>query len=296
MINSYKNYCGMRVRCFLLVCVLFAGICLKAPVCSAAKSKDPVELTQDTLKDVIMLVPETTFLVDLNGDGKKDKVLFKSTTDEDAFTADFKLYINGKLCLHKAQDNSFGFNVQLCNLDTSDNSLDLYIEARQDSDGVAYSSFATYDGKAVVENEFNPDMVSKYFSTFRYSLGEVKGDKTIQFIADTPIYTETIGCYYCNLEFQINDNNITAVPTSSFEFGQYTKDYKYKTSKSFKVYDKAGSNTSVFTVSKGSTVTFDKLYITKSGKAYVRVINSKGKKGWINAGLNNLFKNRPFWG
>jgi len=296
MNNSYKNDHGKRVKCFLLACVLFTSIYLQSSVCSATKSKDAVELTQDTLKDVIMLVPETTFLVDLNGDGKKDKVLFKSTTDDDAFTADFKLYINGKLCLHKVQDNSFGFNVQLFDLDTTDNSLNLYIEAGTSSDGIVYSSFATYDGKAVVENQFNPDMVLKYFSIFRYSLIEAKGDKTIRFIADTPIYTEAIGCYYCNLDFQIKDNKITAVPTNSFEFGQYSKDYKYKPVKSFKAYDKAGSKTSVFTVSKGSIVTFDKLYITKSGKAYVRVINSKGKKGWINASLKDLFKECPAWG
>lgn len=85
-------------------------------------------------------------------------------------------------------------------------------------------------------------------------------------------------------------------PASTFTLSKYSKTFKYKAAKEFSVYKKAGSKTVAYKVKKGDTVTFDKMYLSKSGKAYFRMINSKGKKGWIQADQKNLFTELPAWG
>jgi hypothetical protein len=253
--------------------------------------------TNNQMKGIISLEANRTYSYDLNGDNKEDKVYYESTFIDDSYSAVLKLYVNDKLCFTKEDDGSIGYAIQICDLDTSDNYLDLYIYALMDSVGIKYSSFARYTKESTIENTtFEPDEPTSYLSFFRYSLNKVKGDGTFIIEADTPIYTEAIGCYLCYLTYKIDESEIARVSAKTYSFNQYSKSYKYKAQKSFSAYKKVGSKSILFKVKKGNTVTFDKLYISKSGKAYVRVINSNGKKAWISANQSNLFYELPVWG
>lgn len=273
----------------MLLSALIMAFIMKPDICFAAQSGSG----QDT---VISLEKDKVYEYDLNGDGKLDKIQYKVTANDEEFTAALKLYINDKLCLKK-YGHGFTYIVELCDLNTNDNYLDLYLYEKMESDCIGEATFAKYNGDKIVDCVgFDPVRIEKNFVSSRYYLTSVSGDGKFMATLDTPIFSYVIGCYYCNVPFQIKDNKISRVQTNIFSFTKYSKEYKFKAIKGFSAYIKAGSKTVACTVKKGDTVTFDKLYISKSGIAYFRLINSKGKTGWIKSDRGNLFKEYPAWG
>jgi hypothetical protein len=148
--------------------------------------------------------------------------------------------------------------------------------------------FVRYNGKTLApEVAFTPkDIINKNREASRYKI--VKLDGNGKFYIDNYTDCDAIGSFYCYMPFQLKDNAITAVPEKTYKL---LITHKYKAAKSFQAYEKAGSKKVGYTVKKGNEVTFDKLYISKSGKAYLRMINSKGKVGWIRCDQKGLFTN-----
>lgn len=249
--------------------------------------------------NIVTILANTKYNYDLDGDGDNDEFYYESiasSNPDDNYAATLKLYINNKLCLTR-KDGGFGYYMQLCDVDTSDSYLDLYVNNSMESDGVKYCSFARYDGEKVTEiTGIKESKANKDFGLFRFGLEKINGDGTFRIDADTPIYSEAIGCYLCYLNYEIKDNKIVAIPEKSYSFTKYSKDYKYKATRAFTVYKTAGSKKVAFQVKKGATLHFDKLYVSPSGKAYVRAKNSAGKTGWIRADKKDLFYERPLWG
>lgn len=284
MIRTKTN----RFLCGMMVILLGFSLFVKTSTIQAASSGQT---------DKISLHAGNTYRYDLNGDGKKEKIVYQSIENEKDFTSTCKIYVNDKLCYHKTAKESFCFDMYLCDLDVSDSFLDIYIDARTYSDGVTYSKFARYDGSKITEYcQLSPESVSKYFKIFRYGLGDIRGDGTFQVVVDSPIYSETIGCYNCFLEFKMVEDKLTPITTNFYYLNQDSKKYPYKAAKSFISYTKVGSKTTAFIVKKGDTITFDKLYVSKSGKLYVRIRNQKGKNGWMSGSLKDLFVEIPAWG
>ena len=89
---------------------------------------------------------------------------------------------------------------------------------------------------------------------------------------------------------------ISCVPAKTYAFRKSSKEYQYKAAKSFSVYTTVGSKKVTYTVKKGDMVTFNSLYVTNTRKAYFRIVNSKGKTGWIKSTQENLFVEYPAWG
>ncbi|SHO48113.1 SH3 domain-containing protein [Anaerocolumna xylanovorans] len=248
------------------------------------------------LDGVKILDKDTTYQYDLNGDGKADTIQYKTTENDEKHTATIKLYINKKLCLTKTDDGLF-FRVFILDLYKNDNHLDLFIHTGMESDGVKNAFFVQYDGTKIVNKiKFDIDKLTKNFGTYRYSIEETDGKGKFTTAIDTPIYSKATGCYYCYVSFILKDNKISIVPASTYTLTKFSREYTYKAVKGFSVYEKAGSKKAVYQVKKGDKVTFDRMYVSKTGKAYFRIINSKGKKGWINSDQENLFAELPLWG
>lgn len=241
------------------------------------------------------LEKDKKYKFDLNCDGKVEEIYFQVTANDEDWEATFKLFINGKLHLTK-KERGFGYYVQLCDIDTKDNYLDLFVINQMESDCSDYAAFMRYDGNKINEiTGLKENIANKNLSLFRYSLGTVKGDGTFTLLVDSPIFSETIGCYNCFLPYQIKNNKITSVKQKTFALHKYSREYKYKAKKSFQAYKSAGSKSVAFTVKKGTQVTFDRIYVTPAGKLYVRAVSS-GKSGWISGDIKDLFIERPLWG
>ncbi len=245
---------------------------------------------------ILTLTKDTIYEYDLNGDGTTEKLQYQLSGDEDQYKAILKVYINDKLCLTK-EDDGFSFGVRLLDLDQNDNSLDLFLYTTMESDCVKNAFFARYNGEKLAKYaDFDIEKLAKDFNTYRYSLAQLDGDGKFTIVIDTPKYSPAIGCYYCYMPFQLKDGKVTVIPVKTYTLTKESGKYLYKAAKLFNVYEKAGSKKVVYQVKKGARVTFDKMAISKSGKVYCRVKNSKGKTGWIKSDQEYLFVTTPAWG
>jgi|GEM_PF-1895978 len=252
--------------------------------------------SEKELEEITTLEKDKVYDYDLNSDGKPEKIQYKLTLDDEKFTVTLKLYINDKLCMSR-KDHGFSYTLQLVDLDKSDNYLDLYGYGTMESDCISYSFFARYDeNNQYHATKFSPKELTNNFISTRYSLGALDGDGKFDLMIDTPIFSEAIGCYICYVPFQLKDNVISCVPAKTYAFNKFSKEYQYKAAKSFSVYATVGSKKVAYTVKKGEMVTFHSLYVTKSGKAYFRIVNTKGTTGWIKSTQENLFIEYPAWG
>lgn len=263
-----------------VLCSILAFNMLAAPNISfAAQDNNP--------EGIEYLQNDTIYKYDLNGDDKVDEIKVKELTS-DGGKSTLKLYINNKLCLTRKSDVE-GFGVQVCDLDKNDNYLDLFIAVYPGNDCVMNAFFVRYNGKALdPEVAFTPkDIINKNRDAYSYKI--VKLDDNGKFYIVNYTNCDAIGSFHCYMPFQLKDNAITAVPEKTYKLLLNTD--KYKAAKSFQAYKKAGSKKVVYTVKKGNKVNFDKLHILKSGKTYLRMINSKGKVGWIRCDQKGLFTN-----
>lgn len=270
-----------------LLCSILAISMLASPKISlAAQENDP--------EGMVFLEDNKLYKYDLNGDDNVDEIKCKYTnTDEGQFI--MKLYINSKLCLTRKSDIDFVF-AEVCDLDKEDNFLDLFTYVAGPSDCTFDASFYRYNGKTLDSKvAFTPkDIFDKNTDDRRYRLEKLAGNG--KFYISNRTFCDAIGTFNYYRPFQLKDNAIIEVSVKTYDLGEYETTYKYKAAKSFKAYEKAGSKKVVYTVKKGDKVTFDKMYIAKSGKAYLRMKNSKGKTGWIKSDQMNLFDNAIFAG
>lgn len=278
-----------KTTVFFFIAVLAATFFV-APISSLAAEKS------SKLTNVEILEPDTVYTYDLNGDGQAESIRFKLIENEEAHTATLKLYINKKLYLKKT-DNGLSFRVSILDLDQGDAYLDFFIHTVSENDCASNAFFAQYnEEKKFHTTPIEFEKVAKNLSVFRYSLKKIDGKGKFTLSIDTPVYSPSIGCYYCYVSFQMKDGKITKLPASTYSLLKFSKEYQYKTVKAFSAYKTAGSKTVAYKVKKGDTVTFDKMHLSKTGKVYFRVINSKGKKGWISSNTQNLFQEIPQWG
>lgn len=264
-----------------LLCSILAINTLATPKISFAAQESVPE-------GIVTLKNNTLYKYDLNGDDKVDDVKCKFTYDEGNGNTTLKLYINNKLSLTR-KTSCDGFDVKVCDLDKNDKYLDLFICEDAANDCVMNSFFTRYNGKALNPKvAFTPkEILKKNMDANHYELVKLAGNG--KFYIRNYTDCDAIGSFNCYRAFQLKDNAITAVPVNTYKL--LTIADKYKAAKSFQAYEKAGSKKVVYTVKKGNEVTFDELYISKSGKAYLRMKNANGKTGWIKSDQKNLFVN-----
>ena len=263
----------------LLCSVLVINMLATPSISFAAQESDP--------EGIENLQYDTVYKYDLNGDKKMDVIKLKELSSDDGVTT-LKLYINNKLCLTKKSD--FGdFGVQVLDLDKNDNYLDLFIASYPGNDCVMNAFFTRYNGKTLdSEVTFTPkDILNIDKDASSYKIMKLDGNGTFYILNNTEC--DAIGSFQCYMPFQLKDNKITAVSENTYQL--LTIQDKYKAAKSIQAYERTDSKKVAFTVKKGSEVTFEQLYISKSGKAYLRMINSKGQAGWIRTDQKGLFTN-----
>jgi hypothetical protein len=282
------QYMKQKINCYikttLLLSILAIGMLIQPRICFAANKTAP--------KGIVSLKAGTVYHYDLDGDGKTEKIQYKVTENDDAFIGSIKLYVNDKLLLSK-KEHGFYYKMQICDLDTNDSYLDLYITMIEESDCIKSSFFTRYhNGKLFNTANFKPSSKIKDFSAVRYDISKLTGNGKFYAMIDTPSFSDAIGCYCCYMPFQLKGHVITPVPQKTYQLVEGRSKYQYKVKKSFQAYEKADSKKAVYSVKKGDKVTFDLMYVTKSGNLYFRMINSKGKSGWI----NSKQKDFPMWG
>jgi hypothetical protein len=286
-IHTMKLSILIQKKAFFLFAAL--TLLLTPPLSSFAAEKS------NTPAGIEYLKADTLYEYDLNGDGHNETIQYKVVENDEKRTASLKLYINKKLYLAK-NNAGLSYNVYLLDLNQQDGHLDFYIHTVWENGGVSDAFFVQYNGSELFHyTAFEPAALTKDIDLYRYTIKETDGKGGFTLALDTP-YTPSIGCYYIEVPFRLKDGKITKIPTNTYSLMKDSKAYRYKAVKSFSAYQTAGSKTVAYKVKKGNTVTFDKMYVTKTGKVYFRMINSNGKKGVIRSDIENLFRELPAWG
>lgn len=251
--------------------------------------------TDTTAAKIEGLSPDTEYRFDIDGDGQTDVIKYQSIEDESNHTSTIKLYVNNELAFKKTTDG-ISFYVSVLDLDPSDKHLNFYIENTAESDYIVTSFFAQLADKKLKTIAFEPKKLFKDFNYVHYFIQDINDNGEFKLSVGTPIVSSSIGNYNCYATFQYKDGKITKIPASYYSLSEDSKEYPYKAVKSFTVQQEAGSKVVAYTVKKGSTLTIDKMYLSKAGKLYFRMVNSKGEKGWIPSDLEDLFEQIPAWG
>ena len=285
MSTSLKNW----IRVLLLFSIL--GVILFAPPSSSLAAD-----TKGKLEEVKTLKPNTVYKYDLNGDGKLESLQYKVSVKEEQHTATLKLYIDKKLRLTKEEDG-LSFRIYILDVNQSDKYMDLFIHTVLESDCADDAFFVQYDGSKLVHSTaFQPQDLTKDLNIYRYSLSSTDGKGKFTLTIDTPVYSPSIGCYYSFVSFQLKNEKISLTTAKTFTLSETSKTYRYEAAKTISTYKTAGSKTVAYKLKKGDTVTFDKMYLSKTGTVYFRMINGKKQSGWIRSDLDNLFVELPLWG
>lgn len=291
MIKCCKTICSFNKISRFVIILLFAFTitCFLLPAKCFAKENGA---TASKIED---LSPDTDYKFDIDGDGQTDVIKYQSIENESKHTSTIKLYVNKEMVFEKTTDG-ISFHVSILDLNSRDKHLDFYIENTSESDSIVGSFFAQLKNNKLKTISFEPKKLFKEFNYTHYSIQSMKENGVFKLSIDTPITSTAIGCYNCYVAFQYKDGKILKIPSRYYSLSKDTKKYLYTAVKSFTVQKKAGSNVVAYTVEKGDTLTVDKMYLSKSGKLYFRMVNSNAKKGWIPCDLENLFEQLPAWG
>lgn len=257
---------------------------------------DSSKVSAATVKQFEQLEVEKEYNKDLNCDGVNEKIICKQTdVKNDETKKTLTVSINDKIVFKKTLKCEY-YYVHLADIDPDDNAQDLFITSKYVSDGCLETFYLQYkDSKLKLIQTITKKNAPKYLNMWRYLFGHISDDASIQFIATRPI-GDAIGDYECVLPYQLINLKLVAVKTNTYNLTPDSKQYEYKAKKRFVTYKSVTTGAATaFKVNSGDKVKADRVYVSNKGKCYIRIINSKNVKGWIDGSQDDLFVKVPIW-
>lgn len=203
--------------------------------------------------------------------------------------------INDKIVFEKTQKCQY-FTVNLADINVDDNAQDLFITTRDYSAICLKTFYLQYKASELkliqtIKRKDSP----KYLNMATYFFGQVSDDASFQLIVNRPV-GDAIGDYECIIPYKLVDGKIIAVESNTYKPTTHSKKYVYEAKKKFVAYKSVNKSTATaFKINSGDEVTADKVYVTNNGKCYIRIINNKNVKGWIDGSPDDLFVKVPIW-
>jgi hypothetical protein len=235
---------------------------------------------------------EKEYNEDLDYDGEDEKVVCKQT-DVDDNNKTLTVYINDNVVFKKTLKCQY-YTVNLADINMDDNTQDIFITARDYSAICLKTFYLQYrDSKLELIQTIKRKDSPKYLNMATYFFGDISDNASFQLIANRPI-GDAIGDYECIIPYKLINRKIVAVKTNTYNLTPYSKKYVYKAKKRFTTYKSVKKGATVsFAVSSGDKVRADKVYVSNKGNCYIRIINSKNVKGWIDGSQDDLFIKGP---
>lgn len=261
---------------------------------SAAVIADSSKVSVSAPKQFEELEFDKAYNEDLDYDGEEEKVICKQTdVENDESKKKLTVYINDNIVFNKTLKCE-RFSVHLADINVDDNVQDLFITTHDVGPVCLKTYYLQYkDSKLKLIQTIKRNDGPKYFNMATYFFGDISDDSSFQLIANRPI-GDAIGDYECIISYQLINGKLSAVKTNNYNLTSYSKKYVYKAEKKFVAYKSVYTGAAaVFTVNSGDEVRADKVYVSDEGKCYIRIINSKNVKGWIDGSQENLFERGP---
>jgi hypothetical protein len=273
-----------QIICMVVILALLSGVANSSKVSASA----PRQFEQ--------LEFEKAYNEDLDCDGKDEKVICKQTdVKNDETKKTLTVYINDNIVFEKTLKCQY-FTVDLADIDVDDNVQDLFITTRDYSAICLKTFYLQYrDSKLKLIQTIKRKDGPQYLNMAIYFFGYVSDDASFQLIANRPI-GDAIGDYECFIPYKLINSKIVAVKTNTYSLTPDSQKYVYKAKKKFATYKSVYTgSTTAFKVNSGDEVRADKVYVSNKGKCYIRIINGKNVKGWIDGSQEDLFVKGPIW-
>lgn len=223
------------------------------------------------------LSADTVYQYDLDQDGNMDELSY--TMSENGY---FELTVNGTTTDVTIDDGFYGPELTIMDIDTTDNTLDLWADIYACSDDICYSALYRYDGtelKNIWETERGADVVSagNGILTLRY-------DRL--FPADN-----VVGNHWDQVDYTVADNQVTAVATDTYKISETLDNYQFTEGKvtaltcaddlTFYTQPEVGET---FTLAAGTNVTPKEIKVVDSDSCFVSFETEDGQIGWLFTG------------
>lgn len=264
---------------------------------TAASESTPQSQTQ-YIPEPIFLDPDTDYYYDLDSDGTKEQISY-TIHSADEWSQTPVLFINGQEQIYSSNSEIYGYSggLYLMDLDTSDGLLDLHLEWFSDSNTLSLFNFLQYKGGTLINlgDLAGTAILRNLGDIFRLdSSFSAPGNGTVLVHADTPIYTPSIGCYFCTITFQLQNDKLTEVPQDEYDIHVFDPQQTYKAKRDFTATLSPGAEEAAYSVATDQTVTIHKIALIGDA-LYAQVTNESGQTGWILCN-EEYFYETPAWG
>ena len=255
------------------------------------------------------LKEDKVYKLDLNGDGKKDKVKYKATENYDKGYSRVKVFVNGKKFYQKKLDG-FSANVVVCDLYAKQKGMNLFVYATADSDCFTTGWFLKCNSKkAKVISKFKNGLYDK-LELYRFGgkFQQTKEDGCFNLYADTPFYITAFGCGIYKVPCRLSQGKVKLIDAKTYKC---TFKYTYKLKRAMTLYKKADTSSTSFTAAAGTKLTQLAIMPVTYNNAedhynvgFVKVKLANGTVGWYYASEEDnkacfelpYFLEIPAWG
>lgn len=251
-----------------------------------------------SIPEPILLDPDTDYYYDLDSDGTEEQISY-TIRSVDEWNQAPALFINGQEQIYSSNSEIYGYSggLYLMDLDTGDGLLDLHLEWFSDSNTLSLFNFLQYKGGTLINlgDLAGTAILRNLGDIFRLdSSFSAPGNGTVLVHADTPIYTPSIGCYFCTITFQLQNDKLTEVPQDEYDIHVFDPQQTYKAKRDFTATLSPGAEEAAYSVATDQTVTIHKIALIGDA-LYAQVTNESGQTGWILCN-EEYFYETPAWG
>lgn len=252
---------------------------------------------EDQQMGMTKLAPDVEHYYDLDFDGVEEKIYYTTEKTED-YEEIPHLFINDLEIPMMTRGSKCGYgDLYLMDIDTTDSRMELHFDWKGLSDIVTLYNFLHYDNGNVTNAG---DLCSSPVWEGRGSLARVWGmdaveNGKVRLWVDTPLYSETFGCYFAGITFELKDGRLTEVLESDYEIRATDPVYQYRAITGFVTTVEPEDPKLAFLVEPDQFIAIDRISLAADGSVYARAVNTQGEYGWFLTG-EELFKKIPGWG
>lgn len=242
---------------------------------------------QAKIADAKELEANRTYSIDLDGDGKKENVMWKSTNiNFDMRNDQVKIFVNGKK--KRVVSGYYHGRVTLEDINKRDRYKELIVHFYGDNDRVENAYAFRYE-----KTGFH-----QIFSTgFNFYIGHQKGDGKVYCTQE--YYDSNLQQGGIIVKYKIKSDKLVPLKNKTISLESYSAKRKYTASKNLSVQKSIKNSRTKFKIKKGEV-----FYITKfrlnvnlnevfdgDGKkfSFFYVKTKSGKKGWVKNQYNDFF-------
>lgn len=260
------------------------------------------------------LLPDVTAWFDLDGDGQPEEIRYTVARGEDGYPAkSAEISIDQKTAFKTDNTVSSDYRLWVTDLDRADGKKELVLQGQEDNDVFSMLKFLDMEGGELKEIGDLKDTTVLEGTGELFRIGmwdsdsgrllQTPGDGTISLWADTPVYTQGLGCYYVKLAFTCVENGFRQIGRPEYEMKTFSAEngaYSYTAQQAIPFYETCEAQPSdepAFTAEPGVALNCLMLAPCTNEAVYAKMRRTDtGEEGWGLFSDAQLFTETPAWG